>query len=240
MHARSTGVSRTNKGICDRIRSRVRRIVPCSEMGDLKGKVGPSLTRRDRISSDYFPTIGNLWGNEFAYLQRICQGSFADFTLDELSNFEYPVMNYRRRSIYQIFCAGFSADSVTRKAKHVLNGAAGLKVPIPRCVGIDAPAAIDHNRSTDPATKTAVAAALLANPHGMVLSHKYSKMRLTNLTCKSLCDHPSADRSRRSRLWKDVGSRTRDIEPRLAGAVKAPLFTQTRKAEATDLMSESR
>jgi|HubBroStandDraft_5_1064220.scaffolds.fasta_scaffold246243_2 hypothetical protein len=99
MQARSTAISRTNEGVCDRIRSRVRRIVP----------------RTQRIYQDYF----------------------ADFALEELDKFEYPVINYRRRSIDQILCAGFSADLVTRKAKRILYAAAGLNVPISLCEATD-------------------------------------------------------------------------------------------------------
>ena len=82
-----------------------------------------------------------------AYLRGIHRGAFADFTLDELTDFEYRVMNYRERSFDQIPYSGFSDDYVARETKRAMDGAAGLQVRILPGVDIDVTTALDHSRS---------------------------------------------------------------------------------------------
>ena len=49
-------------------------------------------------------------------------------------------------------------------------------------IDIDIPTAKSHSKSTPQGTKDAVLAAFKAGAHGVILSRKYSEMKLANLT----------------------------------------------------------
>jgi hypothetical protein len=63
-----------------------------------------------------------------------------------------------------------------------MDGAAGSKVEILPGIDTGVPMALNHSRCTPQGTNAAVMAALRGGPHGVVLSRKYSEMRLTNLS----------------------------------------------------------
>ncbi len=96
-------------------------------------------------------------------------------------DFEYDVMNFRERGIEQIPFTGLSADYVYREAKRSMEGAAGTKTLIWPGIDIDIPTAGAHSKSTPQGTKEAVLAAFKAGSHGVILSRKYSEMKLANL-----------------------------------------------------------
>jgi hypothetical protein len=115
------------------------------------------------------------------YLDTIRRGAFADFSREELTTFEYLVMNFQERGIDQIPFTGFSADYVARETRRALDGAA-TKIPVWPGVDNDVPTASNHSKSMSDGTRAAVAAAVRDNPFGVVLSRKYSEMKLTNLS----------------------------------------------------------
>ncbi len=92
------------------------------------------------------------------------------------------VMNYRERGYEQIPYTGLSADYVYRETKRAVEGAAGTKTLIWPGIDIDIPTAASHSKSTPQGTKAAVMAAFQAGAHGVLLSRKYSEMRLANLS----------------------------------------------------------
>jgi hypothetical protein len=125
----------------------------------------------------------NCGGERMAsYIDSVSGTLFADVPKEELLEFEYRVMNYRERGYEQIPFTGLSADYVYREAKRAVDGAAGTKTLIWPGIDIDIPTAPNHSKSTPQGTKAAVTAAFKAGAHGVLLSRKYSEMRLANLS----------------------------------------------------------
>jgi hypothetical protein len=90
-------------------------------------------------------------------------------------------MNFRERSFDQIPYTGFSTDYVSRESKRAMDGAAGTKIAIWPGIDIDIPTAPNHSECTPGGTRDAVLAAFRAGVPGVVLSRKYSEMKLANL-----------------------------------------------------------
>ena len=107
---------------------------------------------------------------------------FGDVPKEQLLEFEYRVMNYKERALDEIPRTGLSADYVYRETKRAVEGAAGTKTRIWPGIDIDIPTVADHSKSTPQGTKDAVLAAFQAGAHGVLLSRKYSEMRLANLS----------------------------------------------------------
>ncbi len=117
-----------------------------------------------------------------SYIDGLNSGVFADFPKEELLQFEYRVLNYKERSYAQIPQTGFSSDYVYRESKRAVDGAAGTKTLIWPGIDIDIPTDAKNSKCTPQGTRDAVAAAFRAGAHGVVLSRKYSEMRLANLS----------------------------------------------------------
>ena len=124
----------------------------------------------------------NCGGERMAtYIDSVQQHIFGDMSKEEALAFNYKVLNYAERGYEQIPFTGLSADYVYREAKRCVEGAKGTKTQIWPGIDIDIPTDLAHSRSTPPGTKAAVLAALKAGAHGVLLSRKYSEMRLANL-----------------------------------------------------------
>ncbi len=91
-------------------------------------------------------------------------------------------MNYRERGYDQIPYTGLSSDYVYREAKRAMEGAAGTKTLIWPGIDIDIPTDQKHSKCTPQGTRDAVAAAFKAGAPGVILSRKYSEMKLANLS----------------------------------------------------------
>ena len=117
-----------------------------------------------------------------AYIDGLNAGVFADVPKEELLQFEYRVLNYNEHPYTQIPYTGFSSDYVYRESKRAIEGAAGTKTLIWPGIDIDIPTNLNNSRCTPKGTKDAVAAAFRAGVPGVVLSRKYSEMRLANLS----------------------------------------------------------
>jgi len=100
---------------------------------------------------------------------------------EEALAFHYEVLNYRERGYDQIPFTGLSSDYVYRETRRAVEGAAGTATRIWPGIDIDIPTQLNHSRSTPQGTRDAVAAAFKAGAHGVILSRKYSEMRLANL-----------------------------------------------------------
>lgn len=124
----------------------------------------------------------NCGGERMAtYIDSVQQHIFGDMTKDEALSFNYEVLNLAERSYEQIPFTGFSSDYVYREARRAMEGVAGTKTQIWPGIDIDIPTGLANSRSTPPGTKAAVLAALKAGVHGVLLSRKYSEMKLANL-----------------------------------------------------------
>ncbi len=62
-----------------------------------------------------------------------------------------------------------------------MDGAAGTNTLIWPGIDIDIPTGANQSKSTPQGAKDAVLAAFKANAHGVILSRKYSEMKLANL-----------------------------------------------------------
>ena len=117
-----------------------------------------------------------------SYIQRMCAGAFADLPPQQMTEFEYRVMNYQEQGYEQIPYTGLSADYVFRETKRCQDGAAGTKTAIWPGIDIDIPTAANQSKSTPGGTRDAVTAAFRAGASGVILSRKYSEMKLANLS----------------------------------------------------------
>ncbi len=125
----------------------------------------------------------NCGGERMAgYITGMGKTMYGDIPSQELLEFHYRVMNYRERSHEEIPFTGWSSDYVYRETKRAVDGAAGTKTQIWPGIDIDIPTAQNHSKSTPLGTKAVVAAALKAGAHGVLLSRKYSEMKLANLS----------------------------------------------------------
>ena len=100
----------------------------------------------------------------------------------ELTEFNYDVMDSRRAGYEQIPRTGLSPDYVYRETRRALEGVAGSKTQIWPGIDIDIPTEPDHSKCTAESVKEAVHAAFRAGAPGVMLSRKYSEMRLANLS----------------------------------------------------------
>jgi hypothetical protein len=125
----------------------------------------------------------NCGGERMAgYIASVAGTLFADVPKEELLEFEYRVMNYKERPYREIPTAGLSGDYVYRETRRAVEGAAGTKTQIWPGIDIDIPTDQKHSKSTPQGTREAVLAAFRAGAHGVLLSRKYSEMRLANLS----------------------------------------------------------
>lgn len=134
--------------------------------------------------SDFLKVVmyHNAAGERMAsYIRRVTGNVFGDFAPQETLDFHYRVMNYREKDLQSIPLSGFSADYVARETRRALAAASGTRLKIWPGIDIDIPTEAGHGKSTPEGTKAAVRAALSAGAHGVLLSRKYSEMRLANL-----------------------------------------------------------
>jgi len=125
----------------------------------------------------------NCAGERMAtYIDSVTGTIFADLPKPQALDFNYRVMNFAERSYDQIPFTGMSMDYVAREARRAMEGAVGTKLLIWPGIDIDIPTAANHSKSTPQGTKEAVLAAFRAGVHGVILSRKYSEMRLANLS----------------------------------------------------------
>jgi hypothetical protein len=126
----------------------------------------------------------NCGGERMAsYINSVGQTIYGDIPKQELLlDFEYNVMNLRERSLEQIPYTGLSSDYVYRETKRAIDGSAGTKTLIWPGLDIDIPTGRNQSKSTPQGTKDAVLAAFKAGAPGVILSRKYSEMKLANLS----------------------------------------------------------
>ncbi len=125
----------------------------------------------------------NCGGERMAsYISSVTKNVYGDLSEQEALDFHYRVMNYKEGAYPAIPQSGLSDDYVYRETKRALAGVAGTKTLIWPGIDIDIPTSASHSKSTPHGTKAAVHAALSADAHGVLLSRKYSEMKLANLS----------------------------------------------------------
>jgi hypothetical protein len=135
--------------------------------------------------SDFIKVVmyNNCGGERMAmYADNIGSTLYGDLSKQALLDFDYAVMGLKERSYDQIPYTGLSPDYVYRETKRALEGVAGTKTQIWSGIDIDIPTERNHSRCTPQSVKEAVLAAFHAGAPGVILSRKYSEMRLANLS----------------------------------------------------------
>ncbi len=135
--------------------------------------------------SDFIKVVmyNNCGGERMAlYVDNAGSTMYGDMSKQGLLDFDYAVMNLKEGTYEQIPRTGLSADYVYRETKRALEGVAGTKTLIWPGIDIDIPTEPDHSKCSRESVKQAVLAAFRAGAPGVILSRKYSEMRLTDLS----------------------------------------------------------
>jgi hypothetical protein len=135
--------------------------------------------------SDFIKVVmyNNCGGERMALcVDNIGSTLYGDLSKQELTEFTYEVMGFKERSYEEIPYTGLSADYVYRETKRALEGVAGTNTHIWSGIDIDIPTGTNHSKRTPQSVKEAVLAAFRAGAPGVILSRKYSEMRLADLS----------------------------------------------------------
>ena len=125
----------------------------------------------------------NCGGERMAgYIDSVAETIYGDTPKQQLLEFNYSVLNYKERGYDEIPYTGLSSDYVFRETKRAMDSVAGKATQIWPGIDIDIPTANNHSKSTPQGTKDAVLAAFKAGAPGVILSRKYSEMKLANLS----------------------------------------------------------
>jgi hypothetical protein len=125
----------------------------------------------------------NCGGERMAgYIRNVGQSMFGDVPQQELLDFHYRVLDYKvEKNLADLPKYGFSADYVYREAKRAREALDGTKTQLWPGIDIDIPTAASSSKSSPDGTRDAVLAAFRAGADGVLLSRKYSEIRLPNL-----------------------------------------------------------
>ncbi|HEY4977642.1 MAG TPA: hypothetical protein VII25_00625, partial [Candidatus Acidoferrum sp.] len=135
--------------------------------------------------SDFIKVVmyNNVGGERMAlYADNIGSTLYGDLSKQSLLDMNYALMGFNERSYDQIPHSGLSADYVFRETKRALQGVAGTNTLIWPGIDIDIPTEPGNSKCTPLSVKEAVLAAFRAGAPGVLLSRKYSEMRLANLS----------------------------------------------------------
>jgi hypothetical protein len=135
--------------------------------------------------SDFIKVVmyNNCGGERMAlYADNIGSTLYGDLSKQGLIDLNYSLMGFKDGSYDQIPRTGLSADYVYRETRRALEGVAGTRTLIWPGIDIDIPTEPHHSKSTPQSVKEAVLAVFRAGATGVLLSRKYSEMRLANLS----------------------------------------------------------
>ncbi len=134
--------------------------------------------------SDFLKIViyNNCGGERMAeYIDNVGNTLYEDIPGQELLEFHYRVLNYQEKSLAEIPIVGLSADYVYRESKRAKAGLAGTKTLLWPGIDIDIPTQAGHSKCSPEGVRDAVLAAFRAESDGVILSRKYSEMKLANL-----------------------------------------------------------
>jgi len=135
--------------------------------------------------SDFIKVVmyNNCGGERMAlYADNIGSTLYGDLSKQALIDLNYSLMEFKEGSYDQIPRTGLSADYVYRETRRALEGVAGTNTRIWPVIDIDTPTETNHSKCMPQSVKQAVLAAFRAGAPGVLLSRKYSEMRLANLS----------------------------------------------------------
>ena len=124
----------------------------------------------------------NCGGERYAnFIRNVGSTVFRDVPKEELMRFNNHLLGYGDESkLDELAASGLSPDYVARETTRALTGVAGRCKVYPG-IDIGIPTGRNSRKASPDDTRAAVSAALKAGAHGLILSRKYSEMRLDNL-----------------------------------------------------------
>src|SRR2546425_4063131 len=114
------------------------------------------------------------------YIRNIHATLLADLTPEQALDFTYGVQQYHEQRLDRIVEQGLSADYVLRETKRAVAGG-GPRVKIWPGIDIDIPTGPAEKKTQPEDVYQAVRAAFQGAAHGVLLSRKYSEMKLANI-----------------------------------------------------------
>jgi hypothetical protein len=125
----------------------------------------------------------NLSGGErlAQYVRNVHRSLFADLTPEQVLAFTYDVQQYQDQpALAALPAAGLGPDYVLRETRRAVAGV-GPGVKVWPGIDIDIPTAATSKKTQPDDVYRAVKAAFEGGAHGVLLSRKYSEMRLDNI-----------------------------------------------------------
>ncbi len=116
------------------------------------------------------------------YVQNVHSTMFRDLSPEQVLDIHYRILGYENEAkLDQLRAVGLSTDYVARETKRALAGVQG-KVQIYPGISIDIPTGASDRKTRPSDVRDSVRAAFTAGAQGVILSRKYSEMRLENLS----------------------------------------------------------
>ena len=141
--------------------------------------------RRIAPVSDFLKVViyNNCAGERMAsYIDSVSETQFGDVPKEDLLRFHYRVLGYKDEGSYQqIPGTGWSADYVYRETERARKDLTGTETRLWPGIDVDIPTAAGHSKCSPGSVRDAVLAAFHGNADGVILSRKYSEMKLANL-----------------------------------------------------------
>jgi hypothetical protein len=124
----------------------------------------------------------NLCGGErlAQYVHGVNRSLLADLSPEQTLAFTYDVQQYRAGALSELAAAGLPASYVKSETARALANA-GQKMKIWPGIDVDIPTAATSKKTQPSDVYDAVQAAFAGGAHGILLSRKYSEMRLDNI-----------------------------------------------------------
>jgi hypothetical protein len=124
----------------------------------------------------------NCGGERYAhFIQNVASTVFRDVPKDELLRFNNHLLNYPNEAgLADLPKAGLSPDYIFRETQRAIAGVQGKCKVLPG-LDIGIPTGSSSRKASPDDTYAATAAALKAGADGIIISRKYSEMRLENL-----------------------------------------------------------
>ena len=117
-----------------------------------------------------------------SYIDSVSETIWGDVPQDELLQFHYRVLDYDEKPYEKIRYTGFKNDYVYREARRAVQAKGNAKTLILPGIDIGIPTLPEETQSTRAGVKKAVTQAFQAGADGIILSRKYSEMRLDALS----------------------------------------------------------
>jgi len=137
-----------------------------------------TATYADFVKPAVYHVVGG--GRMALFLERLSTTIFHDARPEDVLPFYYKIMNYEEAPHGQLPAAGLSVDYVARETKRVIADVNGAIAVYPG-IDVGVPARVGERQITPDDVRDAVKAAFGAGAQGVVLSRKYSEMKLANL-----------------------------------------------------------